>query len=98
MTGFEIATLAIAAGQLAVGAAAVGAVLYGIRQMRHAGDQREKREDARHTESMTALRALVQGLERQGEALQRQGEALQGQGTALARQGDVLEAALKGRA
>ncbi|MDE0334233.1 MAG: hypothetical protein OXI64_04690 [Defluviicoccus sp.] len=90
MTGFEIATLAIAAGQLAVGAAAVGAILYGIRQMGHAGDQREKREDARHAESMTALRALVQGLERQGEALQRQGEALE-------RQGAVLEAALKGR-
>lgn len=91
MTGFEIATLAIAAVQAAASLGAVTAILVGIRQMRHAGDQREKREDARHTESMTALQALVQGLERQGEALQRQGEALE-------RQGAVLETALKDRA
>ncbi len=53
--------------------------------MRHAGDQREKCDDARHAESMTALRALVQGLERQGEALQHQGGALEKQGAVLER-------------
>lgn len=52
----------IAFGQLAVGALGVGSLWLGIWQMRRAGDQREKREDARHREAMEALR-------QQGEAL-----------------------------
>ncbi len=50
----------IAVGQLAVGALAVGSIWLGIRQMRRAGDQREKREDARHREAMEALRVLIE--------------------------------------
>ena len=70
MTMFESLSLAIAAGQLLTWAVAVGSVWLGIRQMRRAGDQREKREDARHREAMEVirrqdetLRALVKGLE-----------------------------------
>ena len=69
MTMFESLSLAIAAGQMLVGAVAVGSVWLGIRQMRRAGDQREKREDARHREAMEVIR-------RQDEALRQQGEAL----------------------
>ncbi len=60
----------IAAGQLAVAAAGVALVWRGLYQMRRAGDQREKREDARHREAMRALesqsealRVVVAGLE-----------------------------------
>ena len=52
----------IAVGQLAIGALGVGSIWLGIWQMGRAGDQREKREDARHREAMEALR-------QQGEAL-----------------------------
>jgi len=79
----------IAVGQLAIAAVGVGSVWYGISRMGRASDLREKREDQRHAEAMRALdgqaealRAVIQGLERQGEA--------------LARQGAALEAALKG--
>ncbi len=75
--------------------------------MTRAQDVRAAREDARHREAMTALEALIHGLERQGTALERQGAALEAalerqgtalerQGAALERQGTVLEAALKG--
>ena len=37
--------------------------------MRLAGDQREKREEARHREAMTALEALIMGMEQQSRAL-----------------------------
>lgn len=60
----------IAAGQLAVGAAGVTLVWQGIRQMRRAGDQREKREDARHQEAMRALEALIKGV---GTVIERTG-------------------------
>ncbi|MDE0033210.1 MAG: hypothetical protein OXU75_08770 [Deltaproteobacteria bacterium] len=50
----------IAAGQLAVAAAGVILVWQGIQQMRRAGDQREKREDARHRETMRALEVLIE--------------------------------------
>jgi len=50
----------IAAGQLAVVAVGVILVWQGLNQMRHAGDQREKREDARHREAMRALEALIE--------------------------------------
>ena len=78
----------MAAGQLAVATGGVILVWQGLAQMRRAGDLREKREDVRHTEAMTALQALVQGLERQGAALERQGAALE-------RQSAALEAALR---
>lgn len=52
----------IALGQLAVGALGVSSLWLGIWQVRRAGDQQEKREDARHQEAMEALR-------QQGEAL-----------------------------
>ena len=55
---------------LIVSAAAVASIWFGLWQMRRAGDQREKCEDARHAEAMEALhqqgetlRALVRGLE-----------------------------------
>ena len=50
----------IAVGQLAVGAVGVMLVWQGLQQMRRAGDQREKREDARHREAMRALEVLVE--------------------------------------
>ena len=62
MTGFELATVLIGATQVAISAAAVAAILVGIRQMRHAGDQREKREDARHREAMQALAGQAEAL------------------------------------
>lgn len=52
----------IAAGQLAVGAVGVTLVWRGLQQMRHAGDQREKREDARHREAMQALANQAEGM------------------------------------
>ena len=52
--------LAVGAGQLVVGAVGVILVWQGIQQMRRAGDQREKREDARHSETMRALEALIE--------------------------------------
>ena len=94
MTLFETVTLSISAGQLLVAGIGVWLVRQGLHQMRRAGDQREKREDARHREAMAAidsrhreamraLEALIQGLDRQGEAsrslvngLDRQTEAL----------------------
>ena len=77
MTGYELATLVVSAIQATASIGAVIAILLGIRHMSRAGDQRAVREDARHAESMTALRALVQGLEQQGEALRTQGAALE---------------------
>ena len=52
----------IAFGQMLTGMGGVGLVWLGLQQMRRAGDQREKREDARHREAMEALR-------QQGESL-----------------------------
>ena len=53
----------IAVGQLAVSGVTVLLVWQGLRQMRRSGDQRADREDARHRESMEALRALIHGME-----------------------------------
>ena len=50
----------IAAGQLVIGAVGVTLVWRGLQQMRVAGDQREKREDARHREAMRALEVLIE--------------------------------------
>ncbi len=59
MTEFETASLAVREWTLwvttSMQALAVGAILFGIWQMRRAGDQREKREDQRHREAMRAL-------------------------------------------
>ena len=84
----------IAAGQLVVGIAGVSLVWQGIRQMRRAGDQREKREDARHAETMRAMDS------RHAEAMQAldsQAEALRALVQGLAHQGRALEAALEER-
>ncbi len=94
MEWFAAGHLAVGAGQLAIGAIGVLLVWRGLQQMRRAGDQREVRETARHTEAMTALRSVVQGMERQGVALERQGRALEQQGVALEQHGRVLEALL----
>ena len=83
MTLFESLSLIIAAGQMLVGAVAVGSVWLGIRQMRRAGDQREKREDARHREAMEVIRRQDETLRQQGEAFRQQGEALRQQSEAL---------------
>ena len=63
MTGYELATLAISAVQAVASLGAVIVILVGIRQMRHAGDLREKREDARHAEAMRSLEAIIKGME-----------------------------------
>ena len=84
----------IAFGQMLTGMLGVGLVGLGLHQMRRAGDQREKREDARHREamaaidarhreSMRALEALIKGLDQQGEALRSQGETSRSQGETL---------------
>lgn len=65
-----IGQLAIGVGQLMVGIAGVILVWQGLRQMRHAGNQREKREDARHREAMLSLGAIIRGMEQQSAALQ----------------------------
>ena len=70
MTGYELATLAISAVQAVASLGAVIVILVGIRQMRHAGDLREKREDARHAEAMRSLEAIIKGMEQQTAALQ----------------------------
>ncbi len=72
MTEFEITTLAnqgyalyaavaIPLVALIVGVIQVLVILYSVKQMRHASDQRQEREDNRHTEVMDSLR-------QQGEA------------------------------
>ena len=98
MTTYEILSLVVSAS-------AVASIWFGIWQMRRAGDQRADREDARHAEAMTSLRALVAGLEQQGQGLREQGQALREmgqalreQGQALRQQGAALEAVLKDRA
>lgn len=101
MTDFEIATLALQQKALyaavaipvvafVVGVTQVLAIVYGIRQMRRAGDQREEREDHRHTEVMAAVEQQGEAFRRQGEAFQQQGEALRQQGEALRQQGEAL--------
>ena len=50
----------IALGQMLTGMLGVGLVWLGLQQMRRAGDQREKREDARHREAMRALEVLIE--------------------------------------
>ena len=59
----------IAFGQMLTGMFGVGLVWFGVLQMRRAGDQREKREDARHREAMRSLEALIKGMDRRTEAL-----------------------------
>ena len=59
----------IAAGQLAVSTVGVARVWRGLYQVRHAGDQREKRDDARHRETMQALADQTEMLAGQTEAL-----------------------------
>ncbi len=80
MTLFETVTLAISAGQLLVAGLGVWLVRQGLQQMRRAGDQREKREDARHREAMAAIdsrhREAMHALDGQVEAFRSQGEAL----------------------
>ncbi len=80
----------IALGQMLTGMLGVGLVWLGLQQMRRAGDQREKREDARHREAMTALDA------RHREAMTaldaRHREAM----TALDQQAETLRAVVKG--
>ena len=87
MTLFETVTLAISAGQLLVAGIGVWLVRQGLHQMRRAGDQREKREDARHREAMAAIdsrhREAMRALDGQVEAFRSQGEALRSQGEAL---------------
>lgn len=63
----------IALGQMLTGMLGVGLVWLGLRQMHRAGDQREKREDARHREAMAAIdarhRETMRALDQQAEAL-----------------------------
>ena len=70
----------IALGQMLTGMAGVGLVGLGLHQMRRAGDQREKREDARHREAMAALQqqgeSLQQYFRQQDEYLRQQSESL----------------------
>ena len=107
MTLFETVTLAISAGQLLVAGLGVWLVRQGLQQMRRAGDQREKREDARHREAMAAIdsrhREAMHALDGQVEALRSQGEALRSlvkgmdqQGEALHSQGETLGSLVKG--
>ena len=96
----------IAFGQMLTGMLGVGLVGFGLQQMRRAGDQREKREDARHREamaaidarhqeSMRALEALIKGLDRQGEALRSQAETSQSLVKGLDRQTEALKVVIE---
>ena len=99
MTAFEIATLT---GQYLIGFGQIAIIWYGIRRMVAANESRasqqsalmerqERQAERRHTESMTALQALIRGLETQGQALRDQGQALRDQGQALRDQGQALQ-------
>ncbi|MDE0341956.1 MAG: hypothetical protein OXK82_02080 [Deltaproteobacteria bacterium] len=57
MSTYEIASLIVSAASTV---AVVGSIWYGIYRMGTASDQRSKREDQRHAEAMTALRALIE--------------------------------------
>ena len=104
MTLFETVTLAISAGQLLVAGIGVWLVRQGLQQMRRAGDQREKREDARHREAMAAIdsrhreaMAAIDSRHREAmHALDGQVEALRSQGEALRSQGEALRSLVKG--
>ena len=96
----------IAFGQMLTGMLGVGLVGLGLHQMRRAGDQREKREDARHREamaaidarhreSMRALEALIKGLDQQGEALRSQGETSRSLVNGLDRQTEALKVVIE---
>ena len=71
----------IALGQMLTWMLGVGLVWLGLRQMRRDGDQREKREDARHREAMAALEAghrkTMRALDQQGEALRSLGKGME---------------------
>ena len=80
--------------QILIGAGQIGIVYYGISRMVQANDGRaqlqrdlmerqERQSERRHAETMTALQALIRGLDNQGEALKQQGQALSRQGQAL---------------
>ena len=78
--------LAIASliSQILIGAGQIGVVLYGISRMVRASEsraqateQQERENVRRHTESMTALQALIRGMDAQAQALNNQGQALQ---------------------
>ena len=62
-TAVAVATIASPIVAALVGAAQVAVVAWGIRVMTRAQDARADREDARHRESMEALRALIHGME-----------------------------------
>ena len=99
MTLFETVTLAISAGQLLVAGIGVWLVRQGLQQMRQAGDQREKREDARHREAMAAIdsrhREAMHALDGQVEALRSQGEALRSLVKGLDRQTEALKVVIE---
>ena len=88
MTEFEIASLTaryvIGGGQILIGLGQIAVVCYFGRQMvlanearTLAGKQQEQQAEHRHAETMTALQALIRGLDNQGEALKKQGQALE---------------------
>ncbi len=77
MTEYQIATLAVSAGQLLVGLAGVSLVGVGIRAMTEAAKRRDRQldeyrrdADQRHAEAMRSLEAIIKGMERQTAALQ----------------------------
>ena len=100
MTLFETVTLAISAGQLLVAGIGVWLVRQGLHQMRLAGDQREKREDARHREAMAAIdsrhREAMRALDGQVEALHSLVKGMDQQGEAFRSQGETLGSLVKG--
>lgn len=65
MTAYEIelASLTVRAVSAFIAAGSLVAILVGLRQMRQSTEDRSKREDARHAESMAALQALIRGME-----------------------------------
>ena len=93
----------IALGQMLTGMLGIGLVWLGLQQMRRSGDQREKREDARHREAMRGLDALIKGMDQQGEAMRavikgmdQQGETLRAVVKGMDQQGEALRAVVKG--
>ena len=87
MTGFETASLVIAAANATAAVTAAGGIWHGIRAMvrankDRAADARADRQataeadERRHVEAMAALNELIRAGQRQGEALERQGASL----------------------
>ncbi len=93
MTDYELANTVLRGISAVAALGSVTAILIGLRQMRQSTEERARREDQRHAESMEALRSnhtesmevlrsnhaeSMEALRQQGESLRQQDESLRG--------------------